>query len=259
MDRSPQTAGSIADEIHATLLDVEGEEGEEHIHMPGPSYWPLLLSVAVAAVFFMLLLLNSAPLLALGLALVAGVFAIAFMIGWGLEDPFKSLPPIYVPAPAEARDRSPFKLGLDVVDARGSWLGTIQARFPTYLLVERGHLFPKVYYVPRQAVKSLSDDGVVQLNLSEADLQRMGYNRVPEDLYIEPPEPDVPRVRGIPQFGKLPLSPAQTGHYLYGARWPGINTDAKNSYHLDEIQPDPSEYVSEGYPVLNHAPARSGS
>jgi hypothetical protein len=254
MESSPQHAGSIADEIHATLLTVEGEEGEEHVHLPHASYWPLFLAAAVAIAIAVLVFIGSAPLPALGISLVAALFVIACMVGWGLEDPFKERPPVYVPAP-QVVDRSPFKIGQDVVDARGSWLGTVQARFPTYLLVERGRLFPKVYYVPRSALKEQTGDGLIVLSLTEADLLRGGYNRVPDDLYSEPPEPQIPRVRGIPQFGRRPLSPAETGHYLYGARWPGINTDAKNSYHLEEIQPDPSRYVSEGYPVLNHAPA----
>ncbi len=259
MDRSPQSTGSIADEIQATLLDLEGEEGEEHVHLPNPSYWPFLLALAVAVAIAVLVFLGSAPLVSLAISLVAAIFVVAFMLGWGLEDPFQPLPERYVLAPAQASDRSPFKIGQEVLDAQGNWLGTIQARFPTYLLVERGRLFPKVYYVPRSAIKERVGEDLLRLSLSEEELQRMGYNRVPEDLAVEPPEPRTPRVRGIPQFGKRPLSPAETGHYLYGARWPGINTDAKNSYHLDEIQPDPSAYVTEGYPVLNHAPAGSGN
>ncbi|HEX9037206.1 MAG TPA: hypothetical protein VF808_09480 [Ktedonobacterales bacterium] len=57
------------------------EAGAPHIHMPGPSYWPLLLGLSVAMAFTGLLFWETTLLItAIGLilAFVAG-------IGWGLE------------------------------------------------------------------------------------------------------------------------------------------------------------------------------
>jgi hypothetical protein len=74
----------------------------------------------------------------------------------------------------------------------------------------------------------------------------MGLNDVPDDLYDEVSESGVPVVRGAAQFARRPLSPAETGHYHYGKRSPGMNTDASGSYHRDEVLPRPQTYVTEG-------------
>jgi hypothetical protein len=144
-----------------------------------------------------------------------------------------------------------FKIGQDVVDAQGKWLGKIRARFSRYILVERGRLLPKVYYVPQSAIREQIRDNKVFLTLGEDDLVRMGLNRIPDDLYDEVPEVEVRAVRGAPQFARRPLSPAETGHYNYGRMSPGINTDASGSYHREEVQPTPQTYVTEGVYVTD--------
>lgn len=83
-----------------------------------------------------------------------------------------------------------FDLGLEVVDKDGKRLGKIQARFSRYILVERGGLFVKAYYVPHNAISSY-DGEVIHLSYSEEDLRKKGFHRVPDDLYIETPEPGV--------------------------------------------------------------------
>lgn len=136
-----------------------------------------------------------------------------------------------------------FQLGQDVFDNDGNKIGKVQARFARYLLVERGGLFVKAYYIPRDLI-SKNIRGALYLAASEEDLRAQGYKHVPEDLYEDVPEPGVPQIfSGVPKFAKRPLSPAQTGHYNYGRRWPGINTDAAGSYHRDEVQPIPQKLV----------------
>lgn len=136
-----------------------------------------------------------------------------------------------------------FKLGQEVFDNDGNKIGKVRARFERYILVERGGLFGKAYYVPHTAISKNAGDSLY-LALSEGELREHGYNNVPEDLYDEVPEPGVPQVfSGVPKFAKRPLSPAQTGHYNYGRRWPGINTDAAGSYHREEVLPIPQKMV----------------
>ncbi|HEY6540263.1 MAG TPA: hypothetical protein VIZ18_04960, partial [Ktedonobacteraceae bacterium] len=118
------------------------------------------------------------------------------------------------------------------------------ARFSRYILLERGSLFSKAYYVPKSAVVS-NVKGVIRLSLSEEDLRQQGLDRVPDDLYSESPEMGVPHTTGVPQVGLKPLSPAETGHYNYGRHWPGINTDASHSYHHDEVMPAPQRVVED--------------
>lgn len=143
----------------------------------------------------------------------------------------------------EHTSQDTFHLGQEVFDDEGNKLGKVQARFNRYVLVERGGLFGKTYYVPRTTI-SKNVGGALHLSLSEEGLRSQGYNQVPEDLYDEVPEPGIPQVfSGVPKFAKRPLSPAQTGHYHYGRRWPGINTDAAGSYHREEVLPIPQKLV----------------
>lgn len=136
-----------------------------------------------------------------------------------------------------------FQLGQEVFDSDGNKIGKVQARFSHYVLVERGGLFVKAYYIPHTAFGK-NVNGALHLALSEGELREHGYQQVPEDLYEETPEPGIPQsFSGVPKFAKRPLSPAQTGHYHYGRRWPGINTDAAGSYHREEVLPVPQKLV----------------
>jgi hypothetical protein len=139
-----------------------------------------------------------------------------------------------------------FALGQEVFDKEGKKIGRVQARFSHYILVERGRIFVKAYYVPHSAVSAKTNTGI-RLSLSEDDLRKQGFNSVPDDLYSEAPEVGVPDVTGVAQFarGPRPLSPAETGHYSYGRFWPGMNTDASGSYHREEVLPQPQKEVVE--------------
>lgn len=152
--------------------------------------------------------------------------------------------PIEESFPIAASVHPTFELGQEVLDKDGKRLGKIQARFSNYVLVERGGLFVKAYYVPHSAIRDTTKN-IILLSLSEGDLKRQGLNSVPDDLYNDTPEHGVPDVSGVAQFARGPLSPAQTGHYNYGRRWPGINTDASGSYHRDEVLPKPQKFVRE--------------
>ena len=243
MDRSPQSASSISDEFNVSLPpqqeDGDVEEAEQHIHMPNPSYWPLLLSIAIALTMVALLFVSSAA----WVLLITIPFVLICVIAWGVEDPMAPVKEIFIPV-RQVADPWKFKIGQNVVDAQGKWLGKVQARFSRYILVERGGLLPKVYYVPQSATREQIKNNTVFLTLSEDDLVRMELNRMPDDLYDEAPEVGAPKVRGLPQFARRPLSPAETGHYNYGRMSPGMNTDASGSYHREEVQPHPQTYVT---------------
>ena len=139
---------------------------------------------------------------------------------------------------------SPFAIGQDVVDKDGEWLGAVQARFKKYILVESGDLFVKAYYVPVSLAEPTIANDTVRLTVDEADLLRKGLDTVPGDLYDDAPEPESYQVRGVPMFARGPLSPAETGHYLYGPNSPGINTDAAGSYRREDVVPVPQHYVA---------------
>jgi hypothetical protein len=253
MDTSPQSASSTPDQWSVTLpTHQEGdlEEAEPHIHLPNPSLWPVLLGLAIAIAM-------GGFILSPFLSILALIFVLICALGWAIEDPMAHLPDKFVTI-FQPEDHWKFKLGQNVIDSKGQLLGKVQARFPRYILVERGGLLPKVYYVPQAAVRDEVKNNTLSLSLSEDELVNMGYNSLPDDLYTEAPEVVAPRVRGIPQFARRPLSPAETGHYNYGRMSPGINTDASGSYHRDEVQPHPRDYVTEGmYSTEDEIPPRT--
>jgi hypothetical protein len=58
------------------------DEEEGHVHLPGPSYWPILLAAAMGLT--MVGLMIDISLAAVGL-LLAFIFGIGWGMNWGLE------------------------------------------------------------------------------------------------------------------------------------------------------------------------------
>ena len=245
MDGSSQSASYTPDEANASLLeqhvDGEQEEASPHIHLPNPSYWPIVLGLAIAVTMGGLVFVSTTPLI----SLIGIIFVFICVMGWALEDPMAKLKDVYVSVHQKV-DPWKFKIGMNVVDSQGNWLGKVQARFSRYILVERGRLFGSVYYVPQSAVRDEIKNNTILLTISEEELLSRGLNAIPADLYDDVPEHGVPVVRGAAQFARRPLSPAETGHYAYGRRSPGMNTDASGSYFRSDVLPRPQTYVTEG-------------
>ena len=130
-------------------------------------------------------------------------------------------------------------LGQQVYDTHGWRLGKVTVRFPRYILVERGLLFHRAYYIPLTLVQRVEGQ-CVWLMVSEAILKERGFTVVPADLYDAAQSPgvdDIIDISDASRLGKYPLTPAEMGHYHYGPRGPGMNTDAGGSYAPYEIDP----------------------
>lgn len=244
MDNSLQNAQMMTDDVHgpiATHQAVAGVEQEEHhIHMPNPSLWPLLLGVALLVGVAGLLFIPENP----WITVIAVPFILLGIMGWALENPMAPKQQQFV-VYQEKDFQSRFKLGQDVVDKNGHLVGQVRARFPHYILVQRGGIAVKALYVPQSVTADEIRDDVVRLTVSESDLWVMGANNIPDDLYKEEPDPGVPQTTGVPVFASAPLSPAETGHYNYGPNYPGINTDASGSYMRKDVTVRPQSFVSE--------------
>lgn len=130
-------------------------------------------------------------------------------------------------------------VGQQVYDTQGAHLGKVAVRFPLYLLIERGWLFPRVYYVPLSLVAQVKGPSL-WLNVSEATLKAEDFAQVPMEINDTPAPPaseDRIDISDVSSLSMSPLSPAQTGHYHYGPHSPGINTDAGGSYTHAEVDP----------------------
>ncbi|HEX4205024.1 MAG TPA: hypothetical protein VHZ51_12680 [Ktedonobacteraceae bacterium] len=213
---------------------------EQHIHLPNPSLWPLLLSVAILVTLAGVLFIPDAP----WLSIIGAPFVLVGILGWALENPMAHREQ-YVPYRETSVLPSRFKIGQDVVDKDGHWIGLVQARFPHYILVDRGNFSATAFYVPQSVTESDIVDDVVCLAVSESDLRAMHASDIPDDLYEEAPDFALPQVTGVPLFASKPLSPAETGHYNYGPIYPGINTDASGSFQRQDLTIKPQSFVSE--------------
>ena len=246
MDSSLQSASLTMDDLKTSTTAQPEEaanaaEEEHHVHLPNPSLWPLILGAAILVTVIGLLFIPDGPWLA-----VAGApFILVGILGWALEDPMAPQKVTYISTPEIVGELSKFKIGQDVLTKDGEWLGTVQARFSRYILVDRGGLSMKVYYVPPRFIEDEVKNNTVRLKVNELELLKRNLDAMPDDLYEESPELGVPQVKGVPLFARGPLSPAETGHYNYGPNFPGINTDATGSYHPEEIRPVPQKYVAD--------------
>lgn len=87
MNTPLQSVDLTANELRASSPAAEelGEgEVEHHIHMPNPSLWPLILSVAIAVTVGGLLFVNSFP----WVSIIAAPFVLLCIVAWGVQDPF---------------------------------------------------------------------------------------------------------------------------------------------------------------------------
>ncbi len=249
MDSSLQSANLTTEELSKSLAEKEGvvenvsghDVEEHHIHLPNPSLWPLLLSAAILTAVIGLLFFPENP----WLTIVAAPLVVIGILGWALEDPMAPASNRLTDLYRRKEVLSRFKLGEQAVDKEGYIIGTVEARFTNYILVERSGLLVKTYYVPQNLATNDIKRGVVRLALREDELLYKGYNAVPDDLYDDAPEYGEPVTTGIAQYARGPLSPAETGHYNYGPNFPGMNTDASGSYHHEEVRPTPQKYVGD--------------
>lgn len=83
MDTSLQRANLSVDELDTSLQAEQVEEEEHHIHMPGPSWWPVLLGAAILVTVIGLLFIPDGP----WLSVAAAPFILVGILGWALEDP----------------------------------------------------------------------------------------------------------------------------------------------------------------------------
>lgn len=244
MDSSLQSANLTVDELEESLSNSHEEAGhgeEPHIHLPNPSLWPVILCVAIIVALAGMLFIPQNP----WITIIAVPFIIVGILGWALEDPMAPVKARYekVVSPTIA---SRFRINQEVIDKDSVLIGKVRAGFGNrYILVERGGLFVKTFYVPQSAARSNIKKNVVLLSMSEEELVKQGLTHMPDDLYEDVPEYGMPKTTGIAQFARGPLSPAETGHYNYGPNFPGINTDASGSYLHEEVRPTPQKYVGE--------------
>jgi hypothetical protein len=80
MDTTLQTESGLSQSL---FTDQETAGEEHHIHLPKPSLWPILLSIAITVTVIGLLFIPDAP----WLTVIGAPFVLIGILGWGLENP----------------------------------------------------------------------------------------------------------------------------------------------------------------------------
>lgn len=80
MDTTLQTESGLSQSL---FTDQETAEEEHHIHLPKPSLWPIILSLAITVTVIGLLFIPDAP----WLTVIGAPFVLVGILGWGLENP----------------------------------------------------------------------------------------------------------------------------------------------------------------------------
>lgn len=159
MDTSLQNTSVTGDELTMPVLGdqevyAEAEE-ESHIHLPAPSYWPILLGVAILIVIIGFIFINTTPVV----TIIGTVLAFVSIMGWGLENPMASheeghaRPGQYARTFAEAAitgKPTPFaEIALqeaeDVVDKTVTVSSTAWSAHPVKVFVEREGVVLSLY------------------------------------------------------------------------------------------------------------------
>jgi hypothetical protein len=84
MDTTLHITGQTANGLgQSPTTNQEIEEAEHHIHLPNPSFWPLILGGAILAEVTGLLFIPENP----WLSVIAAPFVLLGIMGWALEDP----------------------------------------------------------------------------------------------------------------------------------------------------------------------------
>src|SRR6266480_3539102 len=163
METSLQNASLTASQLDDSLATGQIAEEEHHVHLPNPSLWPFILSVALVVTLSGVLFFPSNP----WLTVVGAPFVLIGILGWALEDPMAPQQDEYIAISSAPGFASRYSIGQEVVDKDRVWLGTVQARFDRYILAERGGLFGKALYVPVTVIEDEVKNNVLRLTVSE--------------------------------------------------------------------------------------------
>ncbi len=164
-------AGNIAlisPEEGFDAYDAAHHHGEhEHIHIPPPSYWPILLSFAVT--IMMIGLLGSRIWIVVG-----AVLTVACIFMWGSEGSesiANALTNVPVMGGGDADDK--IANGAQVITTDGRTIGRITRASESSPLVRAGWIPTRYGYLARSFIDHI-EEGAIYLTITEAEAKNVG-------------------------------------------------------------------------------------
>ena len=193
METSLHSARLATDDLDSSLeIDQVVAEEEPHIHLPNPSLWPLLLSVAILVAVAGLLFIPDSP----WLSIIAAPFILVGIMGWALEDPMGSSDTREVPAnsyrPSSLKPSQVLDKARAIVEQTVTFSSTAYSTHPVKVELEGESpaggvilaLYGKVELVAqREAVTAALADlpGVADIKnsiVAEDEILQAGYSRI---------------------------------------------------------------------------------
>lgn len=143
------------------------DEHEEHIHIPPPSFWPIVLAACITFMFvgFLSTLVISA---------VGALLVLIVMIAWGLQGS-ESVPTPLTGVPVIGGGDPEDKLtpGARVVTSDGRFVGRITHASEDSPLVKQGWIPTRYGYLARSAIDHI-EEGAIVLRLTEQEVRERG-------------------------------------------------------------------------------------
>lgn len=167
-DSEARRIALVSDDGHDAHGDDHGHDEEhEHIHMPPPSYWPIVLAACITIMF-------AGFLSTLVISAIGAVLVLAVIIAWGLEGSESVPTPLAnVPVLGGGDPEDKLASGAQVITRDGRLVGRITRASEDSPLVKQGWIPTRYGYLSRSAIDYI-EEGAIVLTLTEQEVRERG-------------------------------------------------------------------------------------
>jgi hypothetical protein len=166
-DSEARRMALVAHDGHGDAHDDGHDEEHEHIHIPPPSYWPIVLAGCITIMF-------AGFLSTLVISAIGALLVLIVMIAWGLEGS-ESVPTPLTGVPVIGGGDPEDKLapGARVITSDGRFVGRISRTSEDSPLVKQGWIPTRYGYLSRSAIDHI-EEGAIVLTLTEQQVRERG-------------------------------------------------------------------------------------
>ncbi len=155
------------DDAHAHDDEHGHDEEHEHIHIPPPSFWPIVLAGCITIMF-------AGFLSTLVISAIGGLLVLIVMIAWGLEGS-ESVPRALTNVTVIGGGDAEAKLapGARVITSDGRLVGRVTQASQDSPLVKAGWIPTRYGYLARSVIDHI-EEGAIILTLTEQQVRERG-------------------------------------------------------------------------------------
>ncbi len=166
-DRMALVSAHGHDDAHGDEHAHGHDEEHEHIHIPPPSFWPIVLAGCITIMF-------AGFLSTLVISAIGALLVLIVMIAWGLEGS-ESVPRALTNVTVVGGGDAEAKLapGARVITSDGRLVGRVTQASQDSALVKAGWIPTRYGYLARSAIDHI-EEGVIVLSLTEQQVRERG-------------------------------------------------------------------------------------